>query len=95
MPQAEGYVSLESNGIRSVYNATTEPQNGGGHGGATGAGKISVLESVKRAIGQAIGSPNTPLSSSANGGGEGGIGFISGSNQDTASLLFSSGGALR
>ncbi|XP_055690693.1 protein NDRG3 isoform X2 [Lutzomyia longipalpis] len=46
MPQAEGgYVSLE-NGPRSVYNATTEPTSGA----------QSMIESVKRAIGQAIGS---------------------------------------
>uniref|UniRef100_A0A1B0DHW3 Uncharacterized protein n=3 Tax=Phlebotomus papatasi TaxID=29031 RepID=A0A1B0DHW3_PHLPP len=54
MPQSEGgYVSLE-NGPRSVYNATTEPTSGA----------QSVLESVKRAIGQAIGSsghPDAPL----------------------------------
>lgn len=49
MPTTEsGYVSLETTGsdFRSVYNSTTEP---------TTDGKDSVIKSVKRAIGQAIG----------------------------------------
>lgn len=48
MPQIEGgYVSL-SNGPNSVYNSTTEP-----------TGPQSMLESVKRAIGSAIGNNAT------------------------------------
>lgn len=44
MPQIEcGYVSL-SNGQNSVYNSTTEP-----------TGPATVLETVKRVIGSAIG----------------------------------------
>lgn len=52
MPTTEsGYVSLDTtNGFRSVYNATTEPAaNGGGNEGS------SVMKSVKRVIGQAMG----------------------------------------
>lgn len=45
MPQAEGgYVSLE-NGPKTVYNTTTQS-----------TGPTSVFESIKRTIGQAIGS---------------------------------------
>lgn len=61
MPTNEsGYVSLEtikttgsattpmgSSEFRSVYNSTTEPSSGGGGN--------SVIKSVKRAIGQAMG----------------------------------------
>lgn len=52
MPQAEGgYISLEgssanSNG-QSIYQSTTEP-----------TGPVSVFESVKRAIGQVVGTNN-------------------------------------
>lgn len=51
MPTTEsGYVSLETgNGFRSVYNATTEPASNDGN---------SVIKSVKRVIGQAIGGGN-------------------------------------
>lgn len=46
MPQAEGgYVSLSNTGPNTVYQTTTEPST---------ASK-SVFDSVKRAIGQAIG----------------------------------------
>lgn len=48
MPQFEGgYVSL-SPGQNSVYNSTTEP-----------SGPETVLETVKRVIGSAIGNGNT------------------------------------
>lgn len=48
MPQLEGgYVSL-STGQSSVYNSTTEP-----------TGPETVLETVKRVIGSAIGNSNT------------------------------------
>lgn len=49
MPQAEGgYISLEGSGAnnngQSIYQSTTEP-----------TGPVSVFESVKRAIGQVVG----------------------------------------
>lgn len=48
MPQFEGgYVSL-STGQNSVYNSTTEP-----------TGPATVLETVKRVIGSAIGNSNS------------------------------------
>lgn len=51
MPQSEGgYVSL--NETSNVYNSTTEP-----------AKTLSVLETVKKVIGHAIGTPDTLLNS--------------------------------
>lgn len=54
MPTTEsGYVSLDTSnggGFRSVYNTTTEPASSDGN---------SVMESVKRVIGQAIGGGNS------------------------------------
>lgn len=52
MPQAEGgYMSLEGSGAnnngQSIYQSTTEP-----------TGPVSVFESVKRAIGQVVGTNN-------------------------------------
>ncbi|XP_037805342.1 protein NDRG3 isoform X1 [Lucilia sericata] len=52
MPQAEGgYISLEGSGAnnngQSIYQSTTEP-----------TGPVSVFESVKRAIGQVVGTNN-------------------------------------
>lgn len=48
MPQFEGgYMSL-NNGQNSVYNSTTEP-----------SGPETVLETVKRVIGSAMGNTNT------------------------------------
>jgi len=45
MPQAEGgYVSLDNGPNNTVYNATTEP-----------TGPHSVIETLKRAIGHAMG----------------------------------------
>uniref|UniRef100_A0A182X307 Uncharacterized protein n=2 Tax=gambiae species complex TaxID=44542 RepID=A0A182X307_ANOQN len=46
MPQSDGgYVSLGGGGPNSIYNSTTEPQSG----------SKSVMETVKRVIGTAIG----------------------------------------
>lgn len=47
MPQSEGYVSLNE-GSNSVYNSTTEPTR-----------TNSVIETVKKAIGHAIGAQDT------------------------------------
>lgn len=49
MPQSEGYVFLNEG--NNVYNSTTEPTKA-----------YSVLETVKRVVGQAIGSNDTLLS---------------------------------
>lgn len=49
MPQSEGYMFLNEG--NSVYNSTTEPTK-----------SYSVLDTVKRVVGQAIGSNETLLS---------------------------------
>jgi hypothetical protein len=52
MPQSEGYVFLNE-GNTNVYNSTTEPTNK----------SLSVLETVKKAIGSAVGTHESLLNS--------------------------------